>query len=54
LIDKLNESDPSARYLQTLEEERIDIYDTTIKRLKAFTDTRFAKEPKKEIIGDEK
>ena len=51
LIEKLNEIDPSARYSETLEEENIDAYDTTIKRLKAFTDLRFAKELEKEIKG---
>lgn len=51
LIEKLNEIDPSARYSETLEEENIDTYDTTIKRLKAFTDLRFAKELEKEIKG---
>jgi hypothetical protein len=49
LIEKLNEIDPDARYSETLEEEGIDAYDTTIKRLKAFTDLRFAKELEKEI-----
>jgi hypothetical protein len=49
LIQKLNEIDPSARYSQTLEEERIDAYDTTTKRLKAFTDLKFAKELEKEM-----
>ena len=43
LIEKLNEIDPEANYPATLEEEQIDPYDTTVKRLKAFTDTRFAK-----------
>jgi len=42
LIEKLNEIDPSANYSTTLEEEQIDAYDTTIKRLKAFTDSEFA------------
>lgn len=49
LIEKLNEIDPSARYSETLEEESIDAYDTTIKRLKAFTDLRFAKELEKRL-----
>ena len=51
LIEKLNEIDPSARYSETLEEESIDVYDTTIKRLKAFKDLKFAKELEKEIKG---
>jgi len=38
LIEKLNEIDPGAGYSETLEEEIIDAYDATIKRLKAFTD----------------
>jgi len=49
LIDKLNEIDPSARYSQTLEEERIDAYDTTTKRLRAFGDLRFARKLESEI-----
>ena len=49
LIDKLNEIDPSARYSQTLEEERIDAYDTTTKRLRAFSDLRFATKLEREI-----
>ncbi len=53
LIEKLNEIDPSARYSEMLEEENIDGYDTTIKRLKAFTDLEFAKELEKELKGDE-
>lgn len=51
LIERLNEVDPSARYSEMLEEENVDTYDTTIKRLKAFTDLRFAKELEKEIKG---
>ena len=49
LIEKLNEIDPSARYSETLEEEIIDAYDTTIKRLKAFTDPKYAKRLEREI-----
>ena len=49
LIGKLNEIDPSARYSQTLEEERIDAYDTTTKRLRAFSDPRFARKLEREI-----
>ncbi|MBE0461117.1 MAG: radical SAM protein [Candidatus Aminicenantes bacterium] len=43
LIEKLNEIDVKANYSSTLEEERIDMYDTTLQRLKAFNDPEFAK-----------
>lgn len=43
LIEKLNGIDPKADYSSTLEEERIDKYDTTLQRLKAFTDPEFAR-----------
>ncbi len=43
LINMLDEIDPSANYSATLEEEQIDGYDTTIKRLRAYTDQEFAK-----------
>jgi uncharacterized Fe-S cluster-containing radical SAM superfamily protein len=43
LIQMLDEIDPKANYANTLEEEVIDAYDTTIKRLKAFEDEGFAK-----------
>jgi len=49
LIEKLNEIDRAANYSTTLEEEQIDAYDTTIKRLKALTDVEFAKKLEKEI-----
>jgi uncharacterized Fe-S cluster-containing radical SAM superfamily protein len=49
LIEKLNEIDPSANYAETLEEERIDAYDTTIKRLKAYTDKNLAKKLEDEL-----
>ena len=49
LIEKLHEIDPSAAYSTTLEEEQIDAYDTTIKRLKAFTDSEFAKKLEEEL-----
>ena len=51
LIAKLSEIDRVANYAETLEEEQIDAYDTTIKRLKAFTDLEFAKKLEKEIKG---
>lgn len=54
LIEKLNEVDPGARYSETLEEENIDAYDTTIKRLKAFTDLRFAKKLEKRLKQDKR
>ena len=50
LIEKLNETDPSANYQSTLEEEQIDAYDTTVKRLKAFSDGKFAKKLEEEIL----
>lgn len=43
LISMLHKIDQEANYPKTLEEEVIDMYDTTIKRLKAFTDGEFAK-----------
>jgi len=51
LIKRLDEIDPRARYPETLEEEIIDAYDTTAKRLKASTDLRFARKLEKEIAG---
>ncbi|MEM2210886.1 MAG: hypothetical protein QXK35_03645 [Nitrososphaerales archaeon] len=42
LIQMLNEIDPKANYTKNLEEEVIDAYDATIKRLKAFEDKEFA------------
>ncbi len=49
LIQMLDEVDPEANYNKTLEEEVIDPYDTTIKRLKAFTNREFAKKLEQEI-----
>jgi uncharacterized Fe-S cluster-containing radical SAM superfamily protein len=49
LIQMLNEIDPKANYDKTLEEEVIDPYDTTIKRLRAFTNKEFAKKLEQEI-----
>jgi len=43
LMERLHEIDPEANYPKTLEEEMIDSYDTTVKRLKAFADLNFAK-----------
>jgi len=50
LIERLNEIDPNARYHETLEEETIDAYDTTLKRLKAFSDSEFARKLEREIL----
>ncbi|MEM2263573.1 MAG: radical SAM protein [Nitrososphaerota archaeon] len=49
LIQILDEIDPKANYNRTLEEEVIDPYDTTIKRLRAFTDREFAKKLEQEL-----
>jgi uncharacterized Fe-S cluster-containing radical SAM superfamily protein len=49
LIQMLDEIDPKANYVKTLEEETIDAYDTTIKRLKAFYNKEFAKKLKEEF-----
>jgi uncharacterized Fe-S cluster-containing radical SAM superfamily protein len=53
LIQMLDEIDPKANYANTLEEEVIDAYDTTIKRLKAFEDEGFAKMFLKKFCGFE-
>ena len=50
LISMLDEIDPSADYSTTLEEEQIDEYDTTIKRLKAFSEPKFAEELERQIM----
>jgi broad specificity phosphatase PhoE len=50
LIEKLDERDPQTNYPATLEEEQIDPYETTVKRLKAFTDMRFAKRLEEQIL----
>ncbi len=50
LIERLAGIDPVARYSKTLEEESIDAYDTTIKRLKASSDSEFAKKLKEKIL----
>jgi len=49
LIKRLEEIDPDAGYSKTLEEESIDAYDTTVKRLRASTDLRYAKQLEKEL-----
>jgi len=50
LIQMLEEIDPKANYPETLEEEIIDAYDTTIKRIKAYQDEEYAKKLTKEIL----
>ena len=50
LIHMLDEIDPTSDYPNTLEEEEIDSYDTTVKRLKAFADEEFAKKLEQEFI----
>ncbi len=52
LISMLHEIDPSADYSATLEEEEIDEYDTTMKRLRAFSDQGFAEALEKQIKKD--
>jgi hypothetical protein len=47
----VDEIDPSANYSAALEEEQIDGYDTTIRRMKAVTNQTFAEELEKQIIG---
>jgi len=47
LIERLEEIDPKANYKETLEEEVIDAYDTTVKRLKAYLNLEFAKKLEK-------
>ncbi len=49
LIEKLDKIDPKVDYSSILEEEQIDRYDTTIQRLKAFSDSEFAKKLEKRI-----
>jgi len=53
LIERLNEIDPTANYSKTLEEEQIDAYDTTIKRLRASMDAKFAEKLEEEILIEE-
>jgi uncharacterized Fe-S cluster-containing radical SAM superfamily protein len=50
LIQMLDEIDPEARYSETLEEEVIDAYDTSVKRLKAFLDKSYAERLENEIL----
>jgi len=51
LVQMLDDIDPEAKYAGTLEEEVIDAYDTSVKRLKAFLDKEFAERLEKEIQG---
>ncbi|MBO3841660.1 MAG: radical SAM protein [Candidatus Brockarchaeota archaeon] len=51
LIQMLDEIDPETRYSETLEEEVIDAYDTSVKRLKAFSDGEYAERLKNEMLG---
>lgn len=53
LIERLQEIDPSAGYSNTLEEEQIDAYDTTRKRLRAATDAVFAEKLLEELTRGE-
>ncbi|MEM2930621.1 MAG: radical SAM protein [Thermoproteota archaeon] len=50
LIQMLDEIDPEARYSETLEEEVIDAYGTSVKRLRAFFDKEYAERLKREIL----
>jgi len=50
LIQMLDEIDPKTDYPKTLEEEEIDSYDTTVKRLKAFSDKEFATKLEREFF----
>ncbi|MEM2481058.1 MAG: radical SAM protein [Candidatus Hadarchaeales archaeon] len=52
LISRLEEIDPAGDYRRTLEEERVDPYDTTLKRLKAYSDPEFAKLLERELSHD--
>ncbi len=49
LLRTLDEIDPESDYSKTLEEEDMDFYDTTAKRIKAFSDSRFAEKLEREI-----
>ena len=51
LIQMLEEIDPKASYNEALEEEVIDAYETTIKRLKAFTNREFARKLEREFLS---
>lgn len=53
LIQMLDEIDPEANYAETLEEEVIDMYDTTVKRLKAYLSSEYAERLSREILREE-
>ncbi|MGQ9514974.1 MAG: radical SAM protein [Thermoproteota archaeon] len=53
LIQMLDEIDPKANYAETLEEEVIDAYDTSVKRLRASTDEEFALKLKRSICSSD-
>jgi len=53
LIEKLSEIDPRYRKGE-LEEEVIDVYDTSINRLRAFTNKEFAKKLEQKLLSFEK
>lgn len=50
LIQMLNKIDPGANYTETLEEEIIDPYDTTMKRMKAYSDKEYARKLVEELV----
>ncbi|MEM3698113.1 MAG: radical SAM protein [Candidatus Bathyarchaeia archaeon] len=50
LIQMLDEIDPTANYPKTLEEEVIDAYDTTVKRIRAYHDEEYARKLVKVIL----
>jgi len=52
LIERLDLIDPKANYSETLEEETIDTYDTTVKRLKAFSSLEYARKLEEEISSE--
>ncbi len=52
LIERLNEIDPKADYFSYLEEEQIDRYDTSLHRLKAYNDLKYAEKLEKALEED--
>lgn len=54
LIRKLDIIDPGARYADTLEEEAMDAYAMTKKRLRAFSDLEYARRLEKEAVGPDR
>ncbi len=53
LIKRLNQIDPRANYAETLEEETIGPYDTTMERLKAYKNSNFARRLEGAILAQE-